>query len=83
MSTSKSDLLRIIRRYCLNCAGGQAKEVRLCRSEDCPLWLFRMGKDPYKTPKQLSAAQRENLAKGRMIANAHRTEKPLDISNEN
>ena len=82
MSTSKSDLLRIIRSYCLNCAGGQMKEVRLCPSKDCPLWAFRMGKDPHKTPRQLSDAQRENLARGRKIANSHRAEKPLEISSK-
>lgn len=82
MSTSKSDLLRIIRNHCMHCTGGQAKEVRLCESKDCLLWAFRMGKDPYKTSRELSPAQLESLAKGRMIANAHRAKKPLDISRD-
>jgi hypothetical protein len=36
-----------IRLYCLNeCASAQRKEVRLCPSEKCPLYPYRMGFNP-------------------------------------
>ena len=63
MSTTKTDLLKTIRQKCLDCVCFQPREVELCPSEHCALWPFRMGKDPYKTPRILSAAQQENLAK--------------------
>lgn len=38
--------LKSIRAKCLDCCCGQAQEVRLCSSQTCPLWPFRMGKNP-------------------------------------
>jgi hypothetical protein len=35
--------LKAIRKKCLDCMCGSAKEVRLCPSTDCPLYPFRMG----------------------------------------
>ena len=38
--------LRAIRAKCVDCCCGQLLEVRLCPSENCPLWPYRMGKRP-------------------------------------
>ena len=38
--------LKSIRAKCLDCCCDQAQEVRLCPSQTCPLWPFRMGKNP-------------------------------------
>jgi len=38
--------LKSIRKNCLECSAGSAKEVRLCQIEDCPLYRFRFGKNP-------------------------------------
>lgn len=65
MSTTKGDLLKIIRRKCLDCVCYQAREVELSPTERCALWPYRMGKDPYKTPRALSDAQKAVLAAGR------------------
>ena len=35
-----------IRKKCLDCSGGQPKEVRLCPVRNCALWLRRMGRRP-------------------------------------
>lgn len=32
-----------IRNHCLQCAGGNQKEVRECGIVDCHLWPYRMG----------------------------------------
>lgn len=37
--------LKAMRAKCLDCAG-RPKEVRHCPAIDCPLWPFRMGKNP-------------------------------------
>ena len=75
MSTTKKTLLKTIRQKCLSCTCDQPTEVKLCSIEQCPLWPFRFASDPYKTPRQVSEAQRENLAAGRKQALAHRAEK--------
>jgi hypothetical protein len=38
--------LKAIRAKCLDCCAEQPSEVRLCPSENCPLWPYRMGHNP-------------------------------------
>lgn len=38
--------LKAIRAKCLDCMCDQPSEVRLCPSENCPLWPYRMGHNP-------------------------------------
>jgi hypothetical protein len=40
--------LRAIRAKCLECSGGSVPEVRLCGMQDCPLWPYRMGRNPQR-----------------------------------
>ncbi len=41
--------LKAIRLKCLDCCCGSAHEVKLCTAEKCPLYLFRLGKNPNRT----------------------------------
>lgn len=63
--------MKAIRAKCLDCMCGQANEVKLCPSEDCSLYPYRLGKNPNIKPRELSEEQkavlRERLAKGREI----------------
>lgn len=36
-----------IRQKCIDCCGGSAAEADLCVAFSCPLWVFRMGKNPF------------------------------------
>jgi len=38
--------MRAVRAKCLDCMCGSQNEVKLCPSEDCPLFLYRFGKNP-------------------------------------
>ena len=38
-----------IRARCIDCCGYEPSKVTECPMTDCPLWEFRMGKDPYHT----------------------------------
>jgi hypothetical protein len=38
---------RAIRAKCIDCSGGNAAEARKCVVFRCPLWPFRMGKNPF------------------------------------
>ena len=58
--------LKAIRLKCLDCVLGSAQEVQLCPSTDCPLWRFRLGKNPNIV---LSDEERERrAARGRASA---------------
>lgn len=47
--------IKAIRAYCLECVGHQKNEVKRCTITVCPLFPFRMGRNPYH------ARSRENL----------------------
>ena len=38
--------MKAIRAKCLDCMYDSAKEVRLCPSKNCPLFQYRLGKNP-------------------------------------
>lgn len=50
--------VKAIRANCLECCCGSAYEVERCPSTDCPLYPFRFGKNPYRTPRVLTDEQR-------------------------
>lgn len=37
--------LDAIKKKCIDCCGGQSREVKLCPAEDCPLWKYRQGRN--------------------------------------
>ena len=43
--TERVTRARAIRLKCLDCCCGQAAEVRRCPSTNCPLWIYRMGRE--------------------------------------
>jgi hypothetical protein len=44
--TTKAEILKTIRRKCIECCCGQLAEVRLCHLSKCELWPYRLGTDP-------------------------------------
>jgi hypothetical protein len=45
--TTKAQILKAIRKNCLECSCGSETDVRECRIVECQLHPFRMGKDPH------------------------------------
>jgi hypothetical protein len=52
-------ILSVIRAKCLDCCCGSESEVRKCTATGCPLWPYRMGTNPLRTPRQMSESQRQ------------------------
>ena len=65
MNEPKTNPVKVIREKCLDCSCGSANEVKPCTAERCPLWPWRMGKNPYRNARVLTdeqkAAMRERL----------------------
>jgi hypothetical protein len=40
--------LKAIRAKCMDCCAGKMAEVRKCTAVKCPLWPFRMRKNPWR-----------------------------------
>lgn len=66
--TTKTEILQIVRKHCLNCVGGSYTEVEKCTAgpdanqySTCALWAFRLGKDPDE-PSEAKKAQGVRLA---------------------
>lgn len=58
--------VKAIRAHCLQCCCGQVAEVQRCTIENCALYPFRFGKNPYRahTPRMLQRGDgEENAAK--------------------
>lgn len=53
--------IKAIRAKCLDCMCGQVNEVKLCPGADCPLYPFRMGKNPYLKPRHYTEEQKAAL----------------------
>ena len=53
--------VKAIRAKCLDCCCDQAEEVKMCPSENCPLYPFRLGKNPYRMKREMSDEQREKM----------------------
>ena len=61
------NLLRVIRRKCIDCCGGSFKEVRLCTSYTCPLYQLRLGKNPGRRPSKRTEQQLQALRDGNRL----------------
>lgn len=46
MEEKRISPLKAIRLKCLDCSCGSSNEVKLCPVEKCPLYPFRLGKNP-------------------------------------
>lgn len=53
--------IKAIRLKCLDCSALQESEVKLCPVTDCPLYEFRMGKNPYVKRRELTEEQRKEI----------------------
>ena len=62
--------VKVIRLKCLDCCCGNSNEVKECTVTRCPLHPFRLGKNPYRVKKELSAEElekkREAMKKARL-----------------
>lgn len=46
METKRRTPIKAIREHCLQCSGGSSNEVKLCQIPTCPLYIYRIGKNP-------------------------------------
>lgn len=53
-----SSPLKAIRANCIECCCGNRNEVKLCPSTNCPLWAFRLGKNPYRKGREFSEEEK-------------------------
>jgi hypothetical protein len=61
--------LKAIRARCLDCCCDQPGEVRKCTAVTCPSWPFRMGINPFRQKRTLSAEHKQRMTERLARAN--------------
>jgi len=56
--------VKVIRQKCLDCCCGQRAEVDNCTVKKCPLYLWRMGKNPYRVKRTRNLSDEDKTALG-------------------
>ena len=54
--------VKAIRAKCIDCCCGSTAEVKECQATKCPLYPFRLGKNPYRQRREMSEEQKQVLA---------------------
>ena len=54
--------LRAIKLKCLDCSMFNTNEIKECPVKKCPLYPFRLGKNPFRKKKELSEEERNKLS---------------------
>ena len=67
--------VKAIRAKCLECSNFSTEEVKNCPVDDCDLFAFRLGKNPYRKKIRYSDEQRALMTERLLKANAKRLEK--------
>ena len=58
---TKKPWLKVVRAKCLDCASGLPGQVRNCAVTTCPLWPYRMGKNPFRVGRPLDTETAKRL----------------------
>ena len=54
--------VKAIRAFCMECSNGQTSEVKDCPVYKCPLFPFRIGKNPYRQRREMTEEEKQVLA---------------------
>ena len=54
--------VKAIRAFCLECSGDSTAEVKSCPRTVCPLYPFRLGKNPYRQRREMTEEEKRVLA---------------------
>lgn len=53
--------LQAIKNHCLDCCFGSRKEVVACEDDDCNLYPFRLGKNPFHPSRALTEDEKKKM----------------------
>lgn len=51
--------VKAIRAKCLDCCCNQINEVKECPVQNCAIWPFRLGKNPYRAKTTMTEEQKQ------------------------
>lgn len=69
--------LKAIKAKCMDCTCQQYNEVKFCTIENCPLFPFRLGKNPY-SKREMTEDQRRAAAERLRKARENKRENNIE-----
>ena len=57
----KKNPVKAIREKCLDCSCGSTAEVKECTVEQCPLFPYRFGKNPFRQKREMTEEQKKAM----------------------
>ena len=60
--SENTNVLRAIKLKCIDCSTYNINEIKECPVNKCPLYPFRLGKNPFRKKKELSEEERNKLS---------------------
>lgn len=54
----KTNPVKAIREKCLDCCCGSTTEVKECTVSQCPIYPFRLGKNPFRQKREMTEEQK-------------------------
>lgn len=61
LKTKANSPQKAIVNFCVSCMGYHKSWVKECTATDCPLYEFRLGKNPYRKVREYSEEELNNL----------------------
>lgn len=61
MANEITNPVKAIRAKCLECSNSSTNEVKECPVVNCPLYPFRLGKNPYRQRREMTEQEKEVL----------------------
>ena len=81
MGNSKTPL-QAIRSYCLECSCGSANTVKECSADDCSLYPYRFGKNPFYRSNMTDESLRRLKENGRRLAEWNRSKATASLEDK-
>ena len=78
METPKS-AIKAIRAKCIECSGDSRQEVKICPIKTCPLYAYRLGRNPNRKGREWTEEQKEALRKRLKEARAKKQKEKQDV----
>ena len=76
--TTRTNPVKAIRMKCLECSAGSSWEVTQCWATKCPLYVFRFGKNPFRSKVEREFTEEERAAIRERLVGARNRENSLE-----
>ena len=78
----KTNPVKAIREKCIDCCCGSTVEVKECTVVSCPIYPFRLGKNPFRQKREMSEEQKKAVSDRLREARKNNSNREEDYEDE-